>query len=476
MYNKHSLVRKIPSSSIRCSGDQPSIQKFRLLSKGNYQIHTQTIKSKTFLPIEMETNEEAKKDILIGLTKGTVLAVSDGSLKSSFGTGAFVLYNQETGKILRGCVISYGRPSDQSAYRSELIGLSAIITFITTNVDKHNLTNVNIQIACDGKSALENIFDEWKSKTKTNMKHYDIISYARALIHKSQVKWSARHVYGHRDAITTELTIWEKLNVIADELATKFWIQQKFRYQNTLNLSDGFPTVSQQGEAVCSKLRKTIQQRSNFSDWYKWWETKQTEKGRQSTNLDLRSMKLAFLKLNDAMKRWVMKHSHGTCGVNVWLHRWKQLASPICERCECHDETALHIWKCEKSKEWHSIINSWEGWLRRYNCPEPDIEAYTATWQSWRRNVTSIRLSNEISVPMRIALTDQNKIGWDKMAFGYISIHWSTVLASWRGNKYAPSPQQLIKQIWKAGHKLWDERNGWIHNDTRIKQIKREVR
>ena len=200
---------------------------------------------------------------------------------------------------------------------------------------------------------------------------------------------------------------------------------------------------------------------------------KQTEKGRQSTNLDLRSMKLAFLKLNDAMKRWVMKHSHGTCGVNVWLHRWKQLASPICERCECHDETALHIWKCEKSKEWHSIINSWEGWLRRYNCPEPDIEAYTATWQSWRRNVTSIRLSKEISVPMRIALTDQNKIGWDKMAFGYISIHWSTVLASWRGNKYAPSPQQLIKQIWKAGHKLWDERNGWIHNDTRIKQIKK---
>ena len=121
----------------------------------------------------METNEDAKKDILKGLMKGTVIAVSDGSLKSSFGTGAIALYNHETGKILRGCVISYCRPSDQSAYRSELIGLSAIITFITTNVDTHNLTNVKVPA----------------------MKHYDIISYARVLIYNSQVKWSARHVH-----------------------------------------------------------------------------------------------------------------------------------------------------------------------------------------------------------------------------------------------------------------------------------------
>ena len=157
---------------------------------------------------------------------------------------------------------------DQSAYRSELVGLTGIITYITSIVKNLNLTNVKVEVACDGKSALRNIFDEWHSNTKTSMKHYDVISYTRSLIKNSSVYWDSRHVYGHRDKITTDLIIWEKLNVIVDELATEYWNRNKFQYKYAIPLSDGFPTLTMKGEAVCSKLRKTIQQRSNFADWF----------------------------------------------------------------------------------------------------------------------------------------------------------------------------------------------------------------
>ena len=472
-YIRHSMRRILPQTAIRCTVKMLSRNKIKLLSVGSSRIETQSLQKKTYLPIEMEINQDAQDDIIRGLQTGSVIAVSDGSFKSEFGTGAFIVYNCDSGKYIRGCAVSYGGQMDQSAYRSELIGLSAIITYVTTLVKSNAITNASIEVACDGISALNNIFDRWKSKTKTNMKHYDVISYARNLISQSSIKWSSRHVYGHREDITTELTIWEQLNVKVDDLASKYWLQQQNQYRYKLKLSDGLPNVSIEGIAVCSKLRKSIQQRTNYADWLLWWRRKQLKDGKQCHNLDWKSMKLAFSKISHSLKRWVMKHNHGTCGVNYWLHRWKQHPTPTCERCNETNETSLHIWKCPNATAWTSIITKWESWLHRFNCPENDIKAYISIWQSWRRDIALTMLNTTVSTEMSAAIIDQNNIGWDRFAFGYVSNKWKIVLSSWTGNRYSPSVQSLIKTIWEAGYKLWDERNEWVHNDKDIKQAKK---
>ena len=90
-------------------------------------------------------------------------------------------------------------------------------------------------------------------------------------------------------------------------------------------LSKGFSTVSMEGDAICSTLRKCIKQRSNFRDWHNWW--KKTQKGKvfQYENIDWDSMKLTFKKAKEVMKIWVMKHSHDTCRAKFWLYRWSNI-------------------------------------------------------------------------------------------------------------------------------------------------------
>jgi hypothetical protein len=53
-------------------------------------------------------------------------AVSDGSFKEKHGTAAWMICVSET-CVIRGRTITPGLPSDQSAYRSELIGLYGIV-------------------------------------------------------------------------------------------------------------------------------------------------------------------------------------------------------------------------------------------------------------------------------------------------------------------------------------------------------------
>ena len=319
-YVRHSLIHELPISALRCTVSQIHRNKVRLHNYGDFRPENLPQTNIDSFPMELERNQAALADIIDGLQNGNTIAVSDGSFKTRFGTAAFILYNIVTGRKLRGCIISSGGPQDQSAYRSELIGLAGIITQVIALCDEHKIINPSIEIACDGLSALNNIFQETKSQIKTRFKHYDIIAYAREMMSKSNIKWSYRHVYGHRDDISSELTIWEQLNVMADFLAKEYWELNKFVYEPKTPYIVGFPTVCIDNIKVCSTLRYSIQNKANFKDWEKWWIEKQSEKQKQHYNVDWPNMKIAFDSLYPHEKIWVTKHSQGTCGVNKWLY------------------------------------------------------------------------------------------------------------------------------------------------------------
>lgn len=184
-------------------------------------------------------------------------------------------------------------------------------------------------------------------------------------------------------------------------------------------------------------------------------------------------MRRAFTKLCDTMKRWAMKHAHGTCGVNYWLFKWRQHPSPLCERCLASNETAQHIWKCPKATKWQSVLKKWSSWLRRFNCPEKDITSFINTWSAWRKDDNTFVLDESTSLEMKVAIIDQRNIGWERFASGYVSTKWNEVLSSWTGNRFPPSVQSLLRLIWEAGYKLWQEQNDWVHNNMEKKKIKR---
>ncbi len=85
------------------------------------------------------------------------IAVSDGSFKDMYGTAAWLEYDTSSGRII-GKVISPGTGSDQSAYRSKLSGILAVMIMVKYLCTYHNITEGSVELACDGLSALNKAF------------------------------------------------------------------------------------------------------------------------------------------------------------------------------------------------------------------------------------------------------------------------------------------------------------------------------
>ena len=97
-----------------------------------------------------------------GIVQGTACIVSDGSfnpdsLLNPTGTSAVVL------ALSTNCATTFyakennwitGSKTDQSAYRSELEGVIAVLTLLDILVCHHDLTSGSVTIALDGESAL----------------------------------------------------------------------------------------------------------------------------------------------------------------------------------------------------------------------------------------------------------------------------------------------------------------------------------
>ena len=468
VYCKQEIVRSLPHDVVRCTIRELSRAKVRMLGYGpgiQEQPVRQTLPEGLY--IQMEENLEAKQEIISGVNQGDVIAVSDGSFKSGRGTAAFGFYNRRTGTKLRGCLRCPGPVESQSPYRSELVGLAGIIQFVRTLEHSGERAGARVEVACDGKSAINQIFNHYTTP-KTNMKHYDIISYCRELLTESTTTWTYRHVKGHKDELTGDLDEWERLNVEMDFLAKRYWQATRgHEDQEWRGVNKGFITVRIDGDCVTSSLQKAIQKTVGFKRWWTWWEKRQQADGFQPGNIDFKSIRLAFATLPINQKIFSMKNAHGTAGVGSWMAKWKQLASAECPRCGHHKEDTVHIWKCKESKKWDSIVVGWKGWMSRNHCRDTDKDTFCTEWNNWRLESNPQTLDS-CSAELREAILDQRRIGWDNFSRGFISCAWSDWLESWPSKYHRIQTQSLVKQIWKAGRILWEERNNQIHNSGSI--------
>jgi hypothetical protein len=111
--------------------------------------------------------------IIDSLSKGTARAISDGSFKDKFGTSAFTILDSGDSSIL-GLNIVPVHPDNQSAYRSELAGLFAIVRIVNLLCSWANVVHGGIEVGCDGLSALNKAFDSWPLEPADP--HFDMLS------------------------------------------------------------------------------------------------------------------------------------------------------------------------------------------------------------------------------------------------------------------------------------------------------------
>jgi hypothetical protein len=139
----------------------------------------------------LEITEEGRPlvDALMNGLSATIMAVSDGSFKNTFGTAAWTTRTEDRGNLLTGSVVCPGTGEDQSAYRSELTGLYVIMTIINQLCQYYSITDGHVEIGCDGLSALQTVFEQGTALT-SDIPDFDLVGAILHLRKTSKVTWT----------------------------------------------------------------------------------------------------------------------------------------------------------------------------------------------------------------------------------------------------------------------------------------------
>jgi hypothetical protein len=158
---------------------------------------------------------------VICLHKAT--AVSNGSFKLARGTSAYTIMGTDARKRIVGINAVPGSPLAQGAYRSELAGISGVITVVNAICKLHSITSGMIEMGLDGKEALKQAAGNWPLSPA--QADFDMLSDVCAKLAASPITWRWHWVCGHQDKHVPHhrLDFWARTNVEMDSLAKAFW-------------------------------------------------------------------------------------------------------------------------------------------------------------------------------------------------------------------------------------------------------------
>jgi hypothetical protein len=105
--------------------------------------------------MEVQASPAALQELRRALQAGQAIAVSDGSFKDGKGTAAVIVEGREdSGARVVLLVPVPGLSSQQGALRSELMGLLALVRWISAQTAEWELDSGAIAVACDNKAAV----------------------------------------------------------------------------------------------------------------------------------------------------------------------------------------------------------------------------------------------------------------------------------------------------------------------------------
>jgi hypothetical protein len=108
--------------------------------------------------LDVQDNGQAFATAII---MGQATAISDGSYKDRVGTSASMLHGSSRSHVIASVNVVPGRPSEQSAYRSELSGIIGSLTTIRLVCQLHNIQSGSVTIGLDGYEAMRQSSGNW---------------------------------------------------------------------------------------------------------------------------------------------------------------------------------------------------------------------------------------------------------------------------------------------------------------------------
>jgi hypothetical protein len=208
--------------------------------------------------------------------RGTIMAVSDGSFKGSFGTAAWTIGITDHDHYVSGRVVCPGDANTHSSYQSELTGLYVILAITNHLCNYYNINEGSIEIGCDGLSALQSAFDHGLYLS-SDIPDYDLIGAIYHMRKSSKISWSYRHVKGQQDDVTSDLDVWAQQNVRMDA-AAKQHIAIAKAAPHHFDIPGEPWQLWVEDRKITSKIQESIYSAVHRPESEAYWEKKEEQK------------------------------------------------------------------------------------------------------------------------------------------------------------------------------------------------------
>ncbi|CAJ1960198.1 unnamed protein product [Cylindrotheca closterium] len=380
------------------------------------------------------------------LLKDRLCVISDGSYKLGLGMAAVQLPPRKGGKehiIVQSQ--TPGLPDDQSAYRSELIGLLAGIMVVDWLMDQWAPTlqsPPHVRIACNGFLALLNTFSD--NQVTTQQAQFDLVSSIRETLARSRALWEPSHVYGHLDKATSFscLSWWSKRNVEVDAWASRLNPEQV------------------QELVALPALRKR-------------WHERQTITSEAELGTDWTSLACAMSSLPAGVQWWTTKHVVGMCGVGKFKVRWGSADSAACLFCGKFKDH-FHVPRCMvplACAEWERRTAMLDQWLDT-QVTDPAIKHAILHLLQGVCD-PSLPCSRLVLVCLHRAFLSQQCIGYQGLLEGRLSVQWAALQEQYlqsQGSQRSPTlwVSCLSHQLILLGFHMWEHRNSVQHLEDNV--------
>ena len=438
-----------------------------------------------WIPEEIKITGD-EQQLVQALRDGRIRVVSDGSFKDGVGSAAAQILTLDRKNIIWIMCQTPGLWSDQSPYRSELIGILTGVVVVGWLRDACRLGPRSnppaVGIACDGLTAIQQAFGS--GTLKSSQKQFDLLSTIRTVSQSIKVSWEDHHVKGHEDdrrALNT-LDWWELRNVECDGQARIFRLRlldsQRLVASNRRFFSEP-ASLFIHGVKQSRVNPAAVMELVTLPPLLEYWSRRDRLHTPAFNEVDWSTNEVMMRNLPSGIQRWLTKHCVGMCGVGKWRLRWHLDPRNECPRCG-QEEDAHHVPRCPNpaaEQEWNDRLSSLRSWMQKEDTATDLAEAILQLLRVVRSPASNQHVGRYIHSQHRASLLDairsQQIIGAQCLLEGLLSTRWAALQQDHferrqsrrTGSKWAA---RLSAQIVMIGFHMWQHRNNAQHSDSNV--------
>ena len=401
------------------------------------------------------------------IQQGTAVAVSDGSYKLRLGTSGYIITTPDISSHIPGINRVPGPLKEGDSYRCELAGTYGILLVGNAIATHYAISQGRCIIACDNDAAIRVCQPGFIPEPGEDS--YDLVNAIYHLLKSSPIEWIATHVDGHKDRVSSNLSLLEQLNVRMDTLAKAYW--QFLARQHSTWTDDYSIPIHEEGWQLwngSNKVRDASQPTlySIIQDpiTVNYWVRHNRISSESAHLIDWKSNGNAFRAMKLGKRRRVSKHASKDCGVGTTLVNWKLQDDDACPRCG-HSETTEHVIRCPKADEqWTTELSSLQSKLTAIDT-DPEIQScFVDSLHAWRHGLAMPHMQAAHNPLLHQAFQEQCSIGWFQFIEGLLSTKWKEAQAI----HYSSIDTRRTSQYWcrrtiQLLHTLTD--NLWHHRN-----------